>query len=101
LGSDDGAYSAALCLFMTHAYIKALLFLGAGIVIHHFHGEQDIRRMGGLGRQLPFAYWTFLIGTLALIGVPPLSGFFSKDEIVVERLLSGNPALWVLAGAAA
>jgi len=101
LGAGVGAYSAALFHFMTHAFFKALLFLGAGIVIHHFHGEQDIRRMGGLGRQLPFAYWTFLIGTLALIGLPPLSGFFSKDEIVVELLVTGHPVLWVLAVAAA
>ena len=101
LGAGVGAYSAALFHFMTHAFFKALLFLGAGIVIHHFHGEQDIRRMGGLGRQLPFAYWTFLIGTLALIGVPPLSGFFSKDEIVVELLVTGHPLLWALAVAAA
>ncbi|HLT58448.1 MAG TPA: NADH-quinone oxidoreductase subunit L [Limnochordales bacterium] len=101
LGAGVGAYSAALFHFMTHAFFKALLFLGAGIVIHHFHGEQDIRRMGGLGRQLPFAYWTFLIGTLALIGVPPLSGFFSKDEIVVALLETGHPWLWALAVAAA
>ncbi|MFO7310646.1 MAG: NADH-quinone oxidoreductase subunit L [Bacillota bacterium] len=101
LAAGVGAYSAALFHFMTHAFFKALLFLGAGIVIHHFHGEQDIRRMGGLGRQLPFAYWTFLIGTLALIGLPPLSGFFSKDEIVVELLLTGHPWLWGLAVAAA
>jgi len=101
LAAGVGAYSAALFHFMTHAFFKALLFLGAGIVIHHFHGEQDIRRMGGLGRQLPLAYWTFLIGTLALIGLPPLSGFFSKDEIVVELLLTGHPWLWGLAVAAA
>lgn len=101
LAAGVGAYSAALFHFMTHAFFKALLFLGAGIVIHHFHGEQDIRRMGGLGRQLPFAYWTFLIGTLALIGLPPLSGFFSKDEIVVELLLTGHTGLWALAVAAA
>ncbi len=101
LGAGVGAYSAALFHFMTHAFFKAALFLGAGIVIHHFHGEQDIRRMGGLGKQLPFAYWTFLLGTLALIGLPPLSGFFSKDEIVVELLVTGHTGLWAVAVAAA
>ncbi|MBO8140578.1 MAG: NADH-quinone oxidoreductase subunit L [Firmicutes bacterium] len=101
LAAGVGAYAAALFHFMTHAFFKALLFLGAGLVIHHFHGEQDVRRMGGLGRESPFVYWTFLIGTLALVGAPPLAGFFSKDEIVVELLAGGHTALWVLAVAAA
>jgi len=66
----------------THACFKALLFLGAGSVIHALHHEQEIWRMGGLARRMPVTYWTFLVGTLALCGVPPLSGFFSKDAIL-------------------
>lgn len=94
LGAGVGAYSAALFHFMTHAFFKALLFLAAGVVINRFGGEQDIRRMGGLGRNNPFLYWVFLIGTLALVGLPPLAGFFSKDEIVLATLLAGHPWLW-------
>lgn len=97
LGAGVGAYSAALFHFATHAFFKALLFLGAGVVINRFGGEQDIRKMGGLGRSHPFAYWTFLIGTLALVGLPPLAGFYSKDAIVVGALMAGKPWLWVLA----
>ncbi len=97
LGAGVGAYSAALFHFATHAFFKALLFLGAGVVINRFDGEQDIRKMGGLGRRHPFAYWTFLIGTLALVGVPPLAGFYSKDAIVVGALMGGHPWLWGLA----
>jgi len=97
LGAGVGAYSAALFHFATHAFFKALLFLGAGVVIHRFGGEQDIRKMGGLGKSHPFAYWTFLIGTLALVGLPPLAGFYSKDAIVVGALMAGRPWLWALA----
>ncbi|MFQ5654431.1 MAG: NADH-quinone oxidoreductase subunit L [Planctomycetota bacterium] len=77
-----GAYGAALFHLVTHAFFKALLFLGAGSVIHALHHEQDMRRMGGLRRSLPFTHIVFLIGTLAIAGVPPLAGFFSKDEIL-------------------
>lgn len=77
-----GAYSTALFHVMTHAFFKALLFLGAGSVIHAMSGEQDIRYMGGLRKALPVTHLTFLIGTLAIAGCPPLSGFFSKDEIL-------------------
>lgn len=96
LAAGVGAFTAGLFHFLTHAFFKALLFLSAGIVIHALAGEQDIRRMGGLGRKLPFAYWTFLAGTLALAGVPLFSGFFSKDEILAAVLATGHPWLWAL-----
>jgi NADH-quinone oxidoreductase subunit L len=88
---------------MTHAFFKALLFMAAGIVIHALAGEQDMRRMGGLRGLMPRTYWAFLIGALALAGVPPLSGFFSKDSILAAALASGwyGQVLWVagMAGA--
>lgn len=77
-----GAYDTALFHVVTHAFFKALLFLGAGSVIHAMSGEQDIRRMGGLKNSLPVTHLTFLIGTLAIAGIPPFAGFFSKDEIL-------------------
>ena len=77
-----GAYDTALFHVVTHAFFKALLFLGAGSVIHAMSGEQDIRRMGGLKKSLPITHITFLIGTLAIAGIPPFAGFFSKDEIL-------------------
>src|SRR5271168_2101733 len=76
------AYSAAIFHLMTHAFFKALLFLAAGSVIIALHHEQDLRRMGGLKKYLPITYWTFLVGSLALAGVPPFAGFFSKDTII-------------------
>lgn len=79
-----GAYSTAMFHVTTHAFFKALLFLGAGSVIHAMSGEQDIRKMGGLRKALPITHLTFLIGTLAIAGIPPLSGFFSKDEILAK-----------------
>ena len=96
LGAGVGAYTASLFHFFTHAFFKALLFLGAGMVAHYLHGEQDIRRMGGLGKRLPFAYWTFLIGVLAIAGAPPFAGFFSKDEILGAVLAQGHVALWLI-----
>ncbi|MEN9512002.1 MAG: hypothetical protein RLZZ370_1821, partial [Bacteroidota bacterium] len=78
-----GAYTAALFHVLTHAFFKALLFLGSGSVIHAMSGAQDIREMGGLKKYMPVTYWTFLIGTLAISGFPFLSGFFSKDEILL------------------
>ena len=81
-----GAFSAAIFHLMTHAFFKACLFLGAGSVIHALHGEQDIRRMGGLGRAMPVTRATFFIATMAIAGVPLLSGFFSKDEILFGAL---------------
>jgi NADH-quinone oxidoreductase subunit L len=89
LGAGLGAYANAMFHLMTHAFFKALLFLGAGIVIHALAGEQDIRRMGGLGRLMPKAWWAMLVGGLALAGIPPLSGFFSKDSILAAALDRG------------
>lgn len=79
-----GNYVAAVFHVMTHAFFKALLFLGAGSVIHGMHHEQDIRNMGGLKKWMPITHWTFLIGCLAIAGFPPLSGFFSKDTILLS-----------------
>ena len=79
-----GAYSTGMFHLITHAFFKALLFLGAGSVIHAMSGEQDIRRMGGLKKDLPVTYLTFLAGVLAIVGLPPFSGFFSKDEILAK-----------------
>jgi NADH-quinone oxidoreductase subunit L len=86
-----GASSAAMFHLMTHAFFKALLFLGAGIVIHALHEEQDMRRMGGLKKLMPITYKLFMIGSLALAGIIPLSGFFSKDEIIMFAFSSANP----------
>ncbi|HVL77068.1 MAG TPA: NADH-quinone oxidoreductase subunit L, partial [Noviherbaspirillum sp.] len=90
------AYQVAVFHLMTHAFFKALLFLGSGAVIHALHGEQDIRNMGGLKKYLPVTYWTFLIGSLAIAGVPLLSGFFSKDEILFETFSRGYQLLWAM-----
>src|SRR5204862_5871413 len=84
LAMGVGAYAAGIFHLYTHAFFKALLFLGSGAVIHALAGEQDLRRMGGLKDALPITYWTFLIGALAIAGVPGLAGFFSKDEILFE-----------------
>jgi NADH-quinone oxidoreductase subunit L len=85
LGGPGGP-TAAMFHLTTHACFKALLFLGAGSVIHAMHHEQDIWKMGALRKKMPVTYWTFLVGTLALCGVPPLSGFYSKDAILAEAL---------------
>ena len=77
-----GAYTAGVFHVMTHAFFKALLFLGAGSVIHAMQHEQDIRKMGGLRMKLPVTHFTFLIGCIAIAGIPPFAGFFSKDEIL-------------------
>jgi NADH-quinone oxidoreductase subunit L len=91
-----GAYAAGIFHLFTHAFFKALLFLGSGAVIHALAGEQDLRHMGGLKKDLPVTYWTFLIGALAIAGVPGLAGFFSKDEILYRTFASGHTALWVV-----
>jgi NADH-quinone oxidoreductase subunit L len=83
-----GAYGVAVFHLLTHAFFKACLFLGAGSVIHALSGEQDIRKMGGLARRIPVTFWTFAIATGAIAGLPPLSGFFSKDEILWFALAS-------------
>ena len=91
-----GAYTAAVFHVMTHAFFKALLFLGSGSVIHAMGGEQDIRKMGGLSKKLKWTYFTFLIGCLAIAGIPPLSGFFSKDAILLSAF-EKNPVLYAIA----
>jgi NADH-quinone oxidoreductase subunit L len=95
-----GAFSAGAFHLMTHAFFKALLFLGSGSVIHAMAGEQDMRQMGGLKKHLPVTFATMMIGTLAIAGIFPLSGFFSKDEILFRAFVS-NKAIWVLAVATA
>jgi NADH-quinone oxidoreductase subunit L len=96
LAMGVGAWGASIFHLYTHAFFKALLFLGSGAVIHALHGEQDIRSMGGLKKYLPITYWTFLIGSLAIAGVPGLAGFFSKDEILFEVFHEGHVILWVI-----
>jgi NADH-quinone oxidoreductase subunit L len=91
-----GAYAAGIFHLYTHAFFKALLFLGSGAVIHALHGEQDIRKMGGLMKALPITYWTFLIGAIAIAGVPPLAGFFSKDEILFRTFDGGHRIIWIV-----
>ena len=107
VGCGVGAYAAGISHLMTHAFFKALLFLGAGSVIHAvhhahektgYHGDpQDIRFMGGVRNKMPRTYWTFLIATLAISGVPGLSGFFSKDEIIWMSFANGHPAIGIVA----
>jgi NADH-quinone oxidoreductase subunit L len=97
LAMGVGAFGAGIFHLYTHAFFKALMFLGSGAVIHALHGEQDIRNMGGLKRGLPITYWTFLIGALAIAGVPGLAGFFSKDEILFKTFSGGHQVLWAIA----
>jgi NADH-quinone oxidoreductase subunit L len=96
LAMGMGAYAAGIFHLYTHAFFKALLFLGSGAVIHALAGEQDIRRMGGLRGELPITFWTFLIGAVAIAGVPGLAGFFSKDEILWRTFASGHWVLWTV-----
>ena len=96
LAMGVGAFGAGIFHLYTHAFFKALLFLGSGAVIHALAGEQDIRNMGGLRKDLPITYWTFLIGSLAISGVPGLAGFFSKDEILFRTFSGGHTILWVV-----
>jgi NADH-quinone oxidoreductase subunit L len=91
-----GAYASGIFHMATHAFFKALLFLGAGSVIHAMHHEQDIRKMGGLKKYIPLTYFTFLIGVLAIAGIPPFAGFFSKDEILANAFKQ-NPIAWGIA----
>jgi len=90
-----GAYVAGIFHLMTHAFFKGLLFLGAGSVIHGMSGDQDIRNMGGLRKKMPRTYWTFLVATLAIAGVPGFAGFFSKDEILAGAWSSGARWVWL------
>jgi NADH-quinone oxidoreductase subunit L len=91
-----GAFSAAIFHLMAHGFFKGLLFLGSGSVIHAVHDEQDMRRMGGLAKRIPVTYWTMLVGSLAIAGIPPLAGFFSKDEILGEAFKLGFPWVWAI-----
>jgi NADH-quinone oxidoreductase subunit L len=97
LGVGVGAYANGMFLLMTHAFFKALLFLAAGLVIHALAGEQDVRKMGGLRKLMPKTYWCFMIGGLALVGIPPFAGFFAKDSILAAALGRGTfgLALWL------
>jgi NADH-quinone oxidoreductase subunit L len=96
LAMGVGAFGAGIFHLYTHAFFKACLFLGSGAVIHALHGEQDIRNMGGLKAGLPVTYWTFLIASLAIAGVPGFAGFFSKDEILFETFAHGHTILWTI-----
>ncbi len=93
LACGVGAFSAGIFHLMTHAFFKALLFLAAGSVIHAMDGEQDMRKMGGLSTKIKYTYWTMLIATLAIAGIPPLAGFFSKDAILLSafQIEGGHP----------
>ena len=114
LGAGVGAFAAAIFHLMTHAFFKACLFLGSGSVIHtmehaehasgghrHYTEMQDMRNMGGLAQYMPRTAYTFMIATVAIAGIPPLAGFFSKDEILWKTFEGGHFALWALAAAAA
>lgn len=98
LGVGVGAFIPAFFHLMTHAFFKALMFLGSGSVIHSMHEEQDIRKMGGLAKWMPITHLTFFIGWLAIIGLPPFSGFFSKDEILLYTFISHQSSvlLWLV-----
>ncbi|MEJ7696776.1 MAG: NADH-quinone oxidoreductase subunit L [Candidatus Limnocylindrales bacterium] len=91
-----GAWTAAIFHLMTHGFFKGLLFLGSGSVIHAVHEEQDMRQMGGLSKKIPITYATMLIGSVAISGIPPLAGFFSKDEILGEAFKLGFPWVWAI-----
>src|SRR3979490_2028736 len=91
LGMGPGGYSVGMFHLFTHAFFKALLFLGSGSVIIAMHHEQDIRHMGGLKDRLPFTYWTMVVGTLALTGFPLTAGYFSKDAIIEAAYAATNP----------
>ncbi len=92
-----GAYAAGIFHLFTHAFFKACLFLGSGSVIHALHHEQDMRHMGGLKKYMPITFWTFMISTLAIAGMPPFAGFFSKDEILWKAWSSPYGAGWIWA----
>jgi NADH-quinone oxidoreductase subunit L len=96
LACGVGAFGVAVFHLFTHAFFKALLFLGSGSVIHALGGEQDMRKMGGLWRRIPVTFWTFVVGTLAIAGIPGLAGYFSKDAILGGALEAGRPVLFVV-----
>jgi NADH-quinone oxidoreductase subunit L len=98
MAAGVAAYSASIFHLMTHAFFKALLFLGAGSVIHGIGGQQDMRKMGGLRKYMPWTFATMLIATLAISGIPPFAGFFSKDEILWQAFSSphGSKIFWII-----
>jgi NADH-quinone oxidoreductase subunit L len=95
VGVGAGAYAAGVFHLMTHAFFKGLLFLAAGSVMHAMSGELDMRKMGGLRKKIPYTFWTFLIGCIAIAGIPPFSGFFSKDEILWKAFTSAHGNIWI------
>jgi len=95
-GLGVGAFTAAIFHLVTHGFFKGLLFLGSGSVIHAVHEEQDMNRMGGLWRKIPITHWTMLIGSIAIAGIPPLAGFFSKDEILGSAFKNGFLWVWAI-----
>jgi NADH-quinone oxidoreductase subunit L len=97
LAAGVQAYPVAIFHLVSHAFFKALLFLGAGSVMHATDGDIDVRRLGGLRRSMPVTTWTWVVGALALAGLPPLAGFFSKDQILASAYEGGRIALWVIA----
>ncbi|MFI5354651.1 MAG: NADH-quinone oxidoreductase subunit L [Desulfobaccales bacterium] len=101
LACGVGAFTSGIFHLMTHAFFKALLFLGSGSVIHGMHGEQDMRGMGNLRKYMPITYWTFMLATLAIAGIFPFAGFFSKDEILFFSLVDGHFLYWGVATLAA
>ncbi|MDR3749350.1 MAG: NADH-quinone oxidoreductase subunit L [Acidobacteriota bacterium] len=96
MGCGVAAYGAGIFHLMTHAFFKALLFLSAGSIIHGIAGEQDMRKMGGLRKYLPWTFWCMTVATFTIVGFPPLAAFFSKDEILWRTWASGNHALWLI-----
>jgi len=96
MGCGVAAYGAGIFHLMTHAFFKALLFLSAGSIIHGIGGEQDMRKMGGLRKYLPWTFWCMTIATFTISGFPPLAAFFSKDEILYKTFASGNHVLWMI-----
>ena len=95
-GLGVGAYVAAIFHLMTHGFFKGLLFLGSGSVIHAVDGEQDMNKMGALWRKIPITHWTMLIGAIAIAGIPPLAGFWSKDEILGAAFKNGFIVVWII-----
>ncbi len=95
-GLGVGAFAAAIFHLMTHGFFKGLLFLGSGSVIHAVHEEQDMNKMGALWKKIPITHWTMLIGAIALAGIPPLAGFFSKDEIIGSAFKNGFLVVWAI-----
>ncbi len=96
MGVGVGAYDAGILHFLTHAFFKAQLFLGAGIIIHNLANQQDVRLMGGLRKRMPFAFWAITLGVLSICGIPGFSGFFSKDAVLSGALAHGHPIMYAV-----